>query len=130
MNKHTKRMACFILCFVMMLALGISSYAVETRSDPDMCFADTGGGNLNGRSGPGTEYKIICKYPDGTQLFYSLLTGWDTDSEGVEWVEVRGKTTTGEKKTAWVSTEYVRFESPYRLRLLPIPMDTNEPDVG
>lgn len=131
MNKKLKKIVTLILAMIMVLNFTAMSYAA-TKSDPDKCFVNTDGGNLNGRKEAGTEYPIICKYANGTQLSYSVDAGETKfDSQGREWMRVRGKTTTGSTMTSWVLAEYLRFESPYRTNtdILTV-INPKAPDVG
>lgn len=125
-----KSIALFVILALSITASGIVSFAATPRSDPDMCFVDTDGGNLNCRSGAGEEYALRGKFANGTQVFYSLMTGDKEDSLGRTWMNVSGKSTTGSKIEGWVLLEYLRFESPYKSAYaIPI-INKFAPDIG
>ncbi len=132
MTKKIKRIVSLLLAATLSMGImAISSYAApQPKSDPDLCFVNTDGGNLNGREKPGVQYKIICKYANGTQLGWSVMPSENAyDDQGRSWMRVSGKTTTGTRKTSWVLEEYLRFESPYSLRTAPA-INSGAPDVG
>lgn len=62
-----KAVSLLIAATLSMGIMAMNSYAApQPKSDPDLCFVNTDGGNLNGRENPGVQYKIICKYANGT----------------------------------------------------------------
>ena len=132
--KKSKKMVAVLLTIAMMVTLlGTTAFASPQPRDPDLCFVNTSdGSNLNGRSGPGTEYSVICKYANGTQLFWSVMPSENaTDSQGRSWLHVSGKTTTGVTMESWVCEDYLRFETAgYSLNNITIESNSELPAVG
>lgn len=119
MTMRTKKNRLIALALMVVLTvslLGMTSFASSINPRMQYCYVNTSdGSNLNGRSGPGTEYSVICQYANGTSLTWSVFPENNaTDSQGRSWMCVNGRTTTGENKTAWVCEEYLRFENDYR----------------
>lgn len=117
MKMTRKRIATFLLLLVMGVnVIGITAFAGDIQPRMDYCYVDTpGGGNLNGRSGPGTEYPVICQFANGTSLNWSVFDGSAVDSQGNEWTEVRGIDIYGnDVKRCWVRDDYLRYERDWR----------------
>lgn len=118
MRLTKKRIVTFLLLLAMGVnAIGITAFAGNVQPRMDYCYVNTSdGSNLNGRSGPGTEYSVICRFANGTSLNWS--THWEynaTDSQGREWMEVSGVDINGvQQDKAWVCVDYVRFERDWR----------------
>ena len=94
----TRRILSLILTIIMTVSmLGMTVCANPLARNRDSCYVSTSdGSNLNGRSGPGTEYPVICRYANGTLLGWSVMPNQNaTDSQGRSWLHVSGRTTTG-----------------------------------
>lgn len=130
----TRKILPIILMIIMTVSmLGMTVCANPQARNRDSCFVSTSdGSNLNGRSGPGTEYPVICKYANGTQLGWSVMPENNAiDSQGRRWSHVSGRTTTGATMEAWVCDDYLRFESSgYSLRSIEVENNPNLPAVG
>lgn len=76
MKRCRKLVMGLSLVLAMTFLIGTTSFAGEYS----LCFVNTEGGNLNCRSGPGTEYSIVESSKmelnqDG--VFLAVLTLWD-----------------------------------------------------
>lgn len=131
MKPKNKRIVALLLAVVIStLALGTTVCAATPRGY-DKCYVNTDGSNLNGRSGPGTEYSIVCKYANGTRLYWSVMPSENGyDSQGRSWMRVTGMATTGKEMTAWVCEDYLRFERDPVPRSVEVKVDPSLPDVG
>ncbi|MDE7001249.1 MAG: SH3 domain-containing protein [Lachnospiraceae bacterium] len=113
MRVTKKRIATFLLLLVMGVnVIGITAFAGDIQPRKDYCYVNTSdGSNLNGRSGPGTEYPVICRFANGTSLSWSVFPENNaTDSQGRSWMAVTGTDINGKQKSAWVCEDYLRFE--------------------
>ena len=123
------------ICTVMMIST--LAFAAETsledagltvvrlnRREHDTLYVKTDGGNLNVRSGAGTEYAIVGKLANGTKI-----DGWSifgrVDSEGRSWTNITAKDINGKSVTGWVLDEYLTATPPSRA----VPVGIG-PDVG
>ena len=89
MRVTKKRIATFLLLLVMGVnVIGITAFAGDIQPRMDYCYVNTSdGSNLNGRSGPGTEYPVICRFANGTSLTWSVFPENNaTDSQGRSWM--------------------------------------------
>lgn len=134
MKRKGKKIVALLLMVTMTVAmLGATAFASPQPRDPDLCYVNTSdGSNLNGRSGPGTQYSVICKYANGTQLFWSVMPDQNaTDSQGRSWLCVSGKTTTGVTMQSWVCEDYLRFVTvQYNLKNITVESNPELPAVG
>lgn len=129
-RKNKKVVALLLTVVISTLILGTTVFAATPRGY-DKCYVNTDGSNLNGRSGPGTEYSIVCKYANGTRLYWSVMPSENaTDSEGRKWMRVKGKATSGKDTEAWVCEDYLRFERDPVPRSADVKIDASLPDVG
>ena len=94
------------------------------RREYTTLYVKTDGGNLNVRSGAGTEYAIVGKLANGTKI-----DGWSifgrVDSEGRSWTNITAKDINGKSVTGWVLDEYLTATPPSRA----VPVGIG-PDVG
>ena len=133
--KHIIKYLVSVLCTVMMV--GILAVAAETPSENgglksehlrrdgyQTLYVKTNGGNLNVGSGAGTEYKIVGKLANGTEIL-----GWSyvgkIDSEGRGWTDIRAIGIDGEEVNGWVLDDYLSADPPTRSVMTGI-----GPDVG
>lgn len=117
MKTTRKRIATFLLLLVMGVnVIGITAFAGDIQPRMDYCYVNTPeGGNLNGRSGPGTEYPVICQFANGTSLGWGVFDGSAVDSQGNEWTEVSGRDIYGnDVECCWVRDDYLRYERDWR----------------
>lgn len=127
-NKKRKTVTSLCLAMMMVLMMGMSAFAqsAQPRSDYSNCYVNTEGGNLNCRKGPGTEYEIVGKFKNGTQLSWSVFG--KTDSLGRPWTQVSGKDVNGKQISGWVLDSYLRYED--SRSIVNVIIDENMPDVG
>jgi len=118
MRMTKKRIVTFLLLLVMGVnVVGVTAFAREIQPRMDYCYVNTSDdSNLNGRSGPGTEYPVICRFANGTSLTWSVFPENNaTDSQGREWMAVSGVDINGvRQKNVWVCVDYLRFEQDWR----------------
>lgn len=131
--KHTLKFLIAVLCTVMIS--GTLAFAAETslqnneskviyfrRSDYQTLYVKTDGGNLNVRSDAGTEYEIVGKLANGTEIL-----GWSVfgkkDSEGRGWMRIRAIGINGEEVRGWVLDEYLSADPPSRSIMIGIGLD-------
>ena len=122
MKRCRKLVMGLSLVLAMTFLIGTTSFAGEYS----LCFVNTEGGNLNCRSGPGTEYSIVGKFKNGTQLGWSIFGG--IDSLGREWTYVDGKDINGKLIMGWVLDSYLRYEDNPN-SIIPAYKNENMPDV-
>ena len=131
--KHIIKYLVSVLCTVMMV--GVLAVAAEIPSENSelktehlrrdgyqMLYVKTNGGNLNVRSGPGTEYEIVGKLANGTKIL-----GWQyvgkIDSEGRGWMDIRAIGIDGEEVNGWVLDDYLSSDPPTRSAMTGIGYD-------
>ena len=133
--KQTLKFLVAVLCTVMMV--GTLAFAAETsvenneskviyfrKSDYQTLYVKTDGGNLNVRSDAGTEYKIVGKLANGTEILdWSVFC--KNDSEGRSWMCIKAIGTNGEVVNGWVLDKYLSADPPSRSIMIGI-----GPDVG
>ena len=110
------------------LANSASAQTIQPRSEYDLCYVNTAGGNLNCRESASTSAKIKGQFKNGTQVTFSLFG--DYDSSGNLWTEVCGKSTTGTIIDGWVMDKYLLYVSPSRMVVPDFVVNPNMPDVG
>lgn len=132
--KRFFRLLVSTICAVMMFAT--LAFAAETSSEDgtatvrldrreyETLYVKTDGGNLNVRSGPGTEYEIVGKLPNGTMIDFWSVFG-EVDSTGRSWTSIRARDANGNTVSGWVADEYLTNVPPSRS----IPVGIG-PDVG
>lgn len=118
---------CLTICMLMFLGTNASAQSIQPRSEYDLCYVNTDGGNLNCRSGPGTEYSIVGKFSNGTQLTWSVFG--DVDSNNKTWTKVSGIGITGKRVSGWCQDDYLLFVSPSR-NVPAFYINSDMPDVG
>ena len=112
MRMTKKRIVTFlVLLAIGVNVIGVTAFAGNIQPRKDYCYVNTPeGGNLNGRSGPGTEYPVICQFSNGTLLNWSIFDGTATDSQGYTWTAVAGTDINGVfVKHCWVRDDYLLY---------------------
>lgn len=90
-----------ILSMFLVILTPFFAPAQQAHADDYQAKIQTAGGNLNVRSGPGTNYKIVGKFANGTIVTYSYM------QESDEWTWVWGKGTNGKTISGYVLDSYL-----------------------
>lgn len=64
---------CLLTAIMLSAGVNVSAQTAQPRSEYDLCYVNTNGSNLNCRKGPGTEYALVGKFSNGTQLSWSIF---------------------------------------------------------
>lgn len=133
--RHVIKFWVSVLCTVMMA--GMLAFAAEPpakkndvqpghlgRQHYEKLYVKTEGGNLNVRAGAGTEYRIVGKLANGTEILGWSIFG-EIDSEGYSWMNIGAIGIDGKEVSGWVRDDYLSPDPPARSAMIGI-----GPDVG
>jgi uncharacterized protein YgiM (DUF1202 family) len=84
---------------------------VVVASEYQPKYVKVSSGNLNVRSGPGTNYKIVGKLKNGTKLLGYSVFG-KIDSEGYGWTSIRAIDINGKEVSGWVRNDFLTWNKP------------------
>lgn len=79
----------------------LSSVIKPQAGDYEARVKTQDGSNLNVRSGPGTNYKIVGKFANGTIVHYAIVQDYE------DWTWVTGKGTNGKTISGYVKDSYL-----------------------